>query len=158
VDDFSRYLKAAARLYKSLEYERALEQVQRAKKLANTLDQDVAVALHEGIILADLGKREESLVAFKTALLLDPDAKVATAHRPAIAECVEKQREQQPGVSGKLVMRWSVQPDGSVKEVTCHSGELCSTYLAGCLTGLIQGWTFPVRGGAAETVELPLTF
>jgi hypothetical protein len=38
------------------------------------------------------------------------------------------------------------------------SGELCSTYLAGCLTGLIQGWTFPARGGAAETIEFPFTF
>jgi hypothetical protein len=420
-DDFSRYLKAAARLYKSLEYERALDQVQRAKKLANTLDQDVAVALHEGIILADMGKRDESLVAFKTALLLEPEAKlpfkvspkmerdveeirtqvrkelvesppappapatsapeaqalarkepgpqpppasseqpapaqpppgdvrqaparpsqavsplerrspidrtvllervagdeaqlrqqgndgdtspamaqlkeirekieraktsgqrmdvavrldtwerqflaqktasakaepqvsaqaepapasapvsqpsrpspidrttllkrvadyeeqlrqrsnaadggpammqlkemgeqaaraatsgqrmdlamkldnwkrqflpplltpseimkVVTAHEPAVAECVEKQRKQQPGLSGKLEMRWSVQADGSAREVSCLSGEQCSTYLAGCLTGLIQGWIFSARGGAAETVEFSFTF
>src|SRR5437868_4345699 len=93
-DDFSRYLKAAARLYKSLEYERALEQVQRAKKLANTLDQDVAVALHEGIILADLGKREESLVAFKTALLLDPDAKLPFKVSPKMERDVEEIRTQ----------------------------------------------------------------
>jgi tetratricopeptide (TPR) repeat protein len=439
-DDFSRYLKAAERLYKSLEYERALEQVQRAKKLARTLDQDVAVALHEGIILADLGKREESLVAFKTALLLDPEAKlpfkvspkmakdveeirarvrkelvdspgpgqdaapqaqapssppqagmpaagaasappqpartpetqelarrepapppppvspsqpapspasqpsrsspldratllkraadyearlrqqgdaaatsaamtqlkeireqaaraatsgqrmdvvvrldkwerqflaketaavkaepqaspaaepapvstptepapapapankpsrpsaidratllkrasdyeaqlrergdaadsgqamielkeireqatraatsgqrmdvavrldkwerrflppqltaadvmaVVLAHKPAVAECVKKQREQQPGSSGRLEMRWSVQPSGAAKDVTCLSGELCSTYLAGCLTGLIQGWTFPAREGGLKTFEFPFAF
>jgi hypothetical protein len=287
----------AVQLYKSLEYEQALEQLQRAKRLAHGIEQDSSVALHEGIILADMGKREESLIAFKTALLLNPGAKlpftvspkmahdveeirarkeaaplytlvsqsirrspierttllerltgyeaqlhqrsnlasngpamaqlqevrqqlerattvgqhmdvfvrldewerqflssqeasadvalvarppsglvqlgpgsspkqlktadimtVVTAHKPAIVECVKKQREQKPALSGKLVMRWSIQPDGSAKDVSCVSGAMCSTHFAGCLTGLIPGWTFPARAMQAEAVDFSFVF
>lgn len=88
-DDFQRYLTAAVRLYQGLEYERALDQLQRAKQLARGVEQDVAVALHEGIILADMGKREESQAAFKTGLLLSPEAKLPFKVSPKVTRDFE---------------------------------------------------------------------
>ncbi|QRN97470.1 hypothetical protein JRI60_52560 [Archangium violaceum] len=91
-DAFNRYLTAAVRLYESLEYERAMEQLQRAKGLARDMKQDVAIALHEGIILADMGKREQSQTAFKTGLLLDPEAKLPLAVSPKVERDFEEMR------------------------------------------------------------------
>lgn len=82
--DFDRYFSAAVSLYENLEYERALEQLGRAKKLASGVAQDVAVAVHEGLIYADLGNRDASRAAFHTALSLDPEAKLPSLAPPKV--------------------------------------------------------------------------
>jgi hypothetical protein len=91
-DDFARYLSSAVQLYESLEYEEALEQVQRAKGLARGIQQDVAVALHEGIILAEMGKAEPARVAFRRGLTLDPEAKLPIQVAPKVARSFEEVR------------------------------------------------------------------
>ncbi len=92
-DDFERYRVAAVRLYEDLEYERALEQIQRARKVAGSVEEGVAAALYEGIILGDLAKEEESRAAFKTALLLEPEAKLPLAVAPKVERVFEELRE-----------------------------------------------------------------
>jgi tetratricopeptide (TPR) repeat protein len=74
--DFQRSLDTAVRLYKDLEYEQALEQLQKARRLALGNDQEVSVSLHEGIILGDMGQRDESRAAFRKGLRMNPDAKL----------------------------------------------------------------------------------
>lgn len=93
-DDFKRYLNAAVQLYKSGENERAWEQLQRAKQRARDVDQDVAVALYEGLIFADSGKKEQALVAFETALLLNPEAKLPERVSPKLNEEFEAVRSR----------------------------------------------------------------
>ncbi len=92
--EFDRYLSAAISLYKDLESERALEQLKRARKVARGIEQDVAVALYEGIILADLGKWDSSRAAFRTALALDPEAKLPVLVGSKIEGEFEKIRER----------------------------------------------------------------
>ena len=75
--DFERYLTAVRRLHEAKEYKRALEQIQRIRKVSSNGDeQDAALLLYEGIILADMGQRDESLKAFESALILKPDAQL----------------------------------------------------------------------------------
>lgn len=92
--EFTRYLTAADRLYEGLEYEQALAQIHRAKQWARGVEQDVAVALREGIILADMNKREESVAAFKVGLLLNPEAKLPFKVSPKVARAFEEVRER----------------------------------------------------------------
>lgn len=82
--DVDRYLTAAARLYEDLEYERALDQLHRARQLSRGVDDDVTIALYEGVILADLGKRDEALAAFREGLYLKPDAKLPVKVSPKV--------------------------------------------------------------------------
>jgi tetratricopeptide (TPR) repeat protein len=91
-EEFKRRLTAGIRLYESLEYERALQQVQRAKEVARTSDQDVTASLYEGLILADMGQGEQSLAAFKTALLLNPEAKLPVKASPKVSKDFEDLR------------------------------------------------------------------
>ncbi len=92
--DFNRYFNAAVQLYNSGESERALEQLQNAKKRTSELQHDISVALYEGLILADLGQREQALAAFETALLLDPEAKLPTKVSPKLSDDFEEVRKR----------------------------------------------------------------
>lgn len=93
-DEVQRYLTAAARLYENLEYERALEQLARAKRYGEGVEDDVAIALYEGIILADMGRKEEATAAFKTGLLLKPDVKLPVKVSPKVARDFEAMRAE----------------------------------------------------------------
>ncbi|WP_257460310.1 hypothetical protein [Archangium lipolyticum] len=90
--DFKRYIMAAVRLYESLEYERALAQLGRARRLVDSVKEDVLVSLYEGAIQADLGRMNEALASFKTALLLDPDAKLPLRVSPKVEQEFETLR------------------------------------------------------------------
>lgn len=83
---------------------------------------------------------------------------VLSAQEAAISSCVKKQRQGQPNLTGKLVMRWLIHKNGSAKNVSCVSEALCSTYLARCLTALIQRWTFPAHAAQDEMVNYPFAF
>jgi len=87
-DDFQRYLGAAVQLYENLEYERALTQIQRARSVARGVEQDVSLGLHEGILLAELGRWDEARASFETALLLEPSASL-----PPLSVSPKVQRE-----------------------------------------------------------------
>ncbi len=90
--DFERYVAAARRLYDNLEYERALDQIQRAQRISQGVEQDVTLGLYEGIILADLGRWPEARQAFFTALLLRPDATLPLRVAPKVEREFEAQR------------------------------------------------------------------
>jgi tetratricopeptide (TPR) repeat protein len=89
---FERYFTTAQQLYENLEYEQALEQLKRTKKLAQGLEQEVPVLVLEGIVLAELGKQEDSQKAFESALLLNPDVELPLRVSPKVARSFDKVR------------------------------------------------------------------
>jgi tetratricopeptide (TPR) repeat protein len=92
LSEVQKYLLSASRLYQGLEYERALEQLKRAKSVAAGVSDDAVIDRYEGIVLFDLGKRDEALAAFKEALYLEPDATLPIKVSPKITEAFEATR------------------------------------------------------------------
>jgi tetratricopeptide (TPR) repeat protein len=86
------YFNAVNRLYQNLENERALETLMRAKKFSRGPDDDALISFYEGIILADLGRKEDSQAAFKTGLFLRPDAKLPLKVSPKVERDFESLR------------------------------------------------------------------
>lgn len=84
--DAQRYLLAASRLYENLEYERALDQLRKARGVSGGVDDDVTIALYEGIILSDMGKKDEAVAAFREGLYLKPEAKLPVKVAPKIEQ------------------------------------------------------------------------
>lgn len=82
--DYLNYFNAMVRLYQDLEYERALEQLEKARKHSRGADDDVTLALYEGIIRSDLGQADQARAAFKTALLLRPDVTLPVKVSPKV--------------------------------------------------------------------------
>ncbi|WP_224244819.1 hypothetical protein [Hyalangium gracile] len=92
--EFQRHLNAAIRLYQSLEYERALTQINLARGKPHSSDEEVKLSLYEGIIQAELGHQDECTAAFKSALLVQPEAKLPVKVAPKVATLFESVREQ----------------------------------------------------------------
>lgn len=87
-----KYLNAAITLYENLEYEKALKQLARAKPKAEGPDDETRIALLEGIVLADMGKKEQALTAFKTGFGLNLEAKLPVEVSPKVQAIAEQAR------------------------------------------------------------------
>ncbi|QQR46830.1 tetratricopeptide repeat protein [Myxococcus xanthus] len=91
---FRARLKAAAQLYEELEYEQALKTLTQAKALATTDDERADAAMYEAIVLADLGRRSQSLRAFREALSLQPDSQLPVRVSPKVARDFDDVRKK----------------------------------------------------------------
>ncbi|MFY2559540.1 adventurous gliding motility protein GltJ [Corallococcus terminator] len=83
---------------------------------------------------------------------------VVLNNKPAIVKCVNEQKKKDPMLSGKLVMRWTIQTSGKTANVTCKTDEYRTTYMASCISGLIKSWAFPRHKKQGEPIDFPFTF
>ncbi|NOK19794.1 tetratricopeptide repeat protein [Corallococcus carmarthensis] len=81
---FDAAMAEAARLYEDLESEQALAAVTRARRLARSEAERSAAAIYEGVILADMGRRDEALASFRAGLVLTPEAKLPAKVSPNV--------------------------------------------------------------------------
>ncbi len=82
--EIRRYLDASRALFDDLEYERALEQLERAKKLSATVSESVELNLLEGVLLAELQRPGPAAAAFRAALVLEPKAQLSVQVSPQV--------------------------------------------------------------------------
>ncbi len=94
----------------------------------------------------------------KASLAQSDIMEVVLANKGGLAKCAEEQRKRDPGTSGKLVMRWTIQTSGRTSNVGVVSEEFKGTYMATCVGGLIKGWTFPRHKTQGEPVSFPFKF
>ena len=90
--EVKKYLNTAITLYENLEYEKALKQLKNAKGKANGADDEAKIALLEGVVLADMGREEKALTAFKTAFSVELEAKLPVEVSPKVQAVAEKAR------------------------------------------------------------------
>lgn len=90
--EVKKYLNTAITLYENLEYEKALKQLKSAAAKAKGPDDEAKIALLEGVVLADMGREEKALTAFKTAFSVDLDAKLPVEVSPKVQAVAEKAR------------------------------------------------------------------
>ncbi|MCP3138489.1 hypothetical protein [Pyxidicoccus xibeiensis] len=88
------YLLSVGHLYEDLEFERALEQLVTARRLSRGIEDDVALSLWEGIILAELSQAEQAAAAFKAALFLQPEARLPVNVSPKLLTQFETLRRE----------------------------------------------------------------
>jgi hypothetical protein len=90
-----RYLRSAATFYDKLDFDRALEQARKAESRSTGPEDDVEIALVEGVLLANLEKEDDADAAFRRGLSLQPDAKLPyKSVSPKIVELFEKVRAE----------------------------------------------------------------
>ena len=90
--EVKKYLNTAITLYENLEYEKALKQLKNAKAKASGPDDEAKVSLLEAIVLADMGREEKALTAFKTAFSVDLEAKLPVEVSPKVQAVADKAR------------------------------------------------------------------
>ena len=90
--EVKKYLNTAITLYENLEYEKALRQLKNASAKAKGPDDEAKIGLLEAIVLADMGREEKALTAFKTAFSVDVEAKLPVEVSPKVQAVAEKAR------------------------------------------------------------------
>lgn len=83
---------------------------------------------------------------------------VVLANKGDIVKCVNEMKAKEPGISGKLVMRWTILTSGKTSSVSVRTAEFKDTHMARCMTGLVRGWTFPRHKVAGGPIDFPFTF
>lgn len=83
---------------------------------------------------------------------------VVVQNKPSILGCVAEQRKRDSNLSGRMVMRWQIHPNGKTSNVSVQTDEFKGTPLAGCIAGLIKTWTFPRHKIQGEPINFPFTF
>jgi tetratricopeptide (TPR) repeat protein len=87
-------LVSVARLYEALEYERALEKIEHARRMAPGVEASVVLVLYQGIILAEMVRMDDAYRAFRAALFLRPDAKLPVVVAPKLERHFESARAE----------------------------------------------------------------
>ncbi|MFP2933659.1 hypothetical protein ACLESO_52675 [Pyxidicoccus sp. 3LG] len=90
--EFERHVAEAVRLYDDLEYEQALEVLERAGTVARGLDEEATLGIYKGIINADLGRWDTARARFQAALKLRPEAQLPLKVSPKVSREFESQR------------------------------------------------------------------
>lgn len=82
-------------------------------------------------------------------------ARVIRRHINEVRYCYERQLVQEPDLEGNLVVRFTIQPDGSVGAVDITSG--MHDAVDSCVVGRIRTWNFPAAEGIT-VVNYPFVF
>lgn len=85
---------------------------------------------------------------------------VVNAHLDEVRDCYERELLHNPGISGKILMEWLIQLDGTVRYAKVkftnigHSSDLHS-----CIEAQVVTWNFPrPKGGQEVLVTFPFLF
>jgi len=75
---------------------------------------------------------------------------------PMVRQCYERELKSDSTLSGRMVLKMSVQPSGSVTGAGVKDDEIGSDELASCVTRAVGKFTFP-QGTESVAVEYPVT-
>jgi hypothetical protein len=84
--------------------------------------------------------------------------KVVDQHISEVQECYENGLIRNPGLSGKLVVEWTIGTNGRVSKVGTKVATLQSNAVADCIIGRLKGWVFPRPTGGTVIVSYPFIF
>lgn len=94
----------------------------------------------------------------KDALESSDIMETVVANKSGLQRCAEEQKKREGGSSGKIVMKWTIETSGSVKNVSVVTEELKGSYMASCMSTLIKGMKFPRHKKQGEPVQFPFKF
>jgi hypothetical protein len=77
---------------------------------------------------------------------------------PAIERCYDDQLAANPGLVGKLVMRWTIEPSGATTDVAVDSETMPEPAVGACIVELVKVWRFQAFSGDSVKVSVPFVF
>jgi hypothetical protein len=91
---------------------------------------------------------------------LDPNiiVKEVRARMGAIKACYERALKRNPSLSGKIAMRWTITPAGTVSGVDVDQDTMNDSDVSSCIKSQISHWRFPAPAGGSVEVQFPFLF
>jgi TonB family protein len=85
-------------------------------------------------------------------------AKVINSHLSVISACYERALLKEAGLSGKIVLEWSISTSGSVTNAKTKSSTVRSSAVESCILSALKSWAFPAARSATVVVTYPFMF
>jgi hypothetical protein len=85
-------------------------------------------------------------------------AREIRARRKALAACYERALKQQPTLAGKLVVRFSLTPAGTVGAVDVDDDTLGAPGVSACVRAVVLHWRFPPLTEGPAELTFPFVF
>jgi hypothetical protein len=85
-------------------------------------------------------------------------AREIRSRRKAIAACYERALKQQPTLAGKLVVRFSLTPAGTVGAVDLDDDTLGAPDVSACIRAVVLHWRFPPLTEGPAELSFPFVF
>lgn len=85
-------------------------------------------------------------------------ARVINKHLKEVQYCYEKTLLKDPGLSGKLVLQWTIKSNGTVGRVRQKMSTLRNPKVSSCIIASLKRWTFPRPRGGVVIVSYPFIF
>jgi|GEM_PF-6205200 len=76
----------------------------------------------------------------------------------SVKECYERQLKKSPQLSGKIVIRFTIDEEGRVSQALVEENTLQDETVSGCVVSRFQRFRFPKPSGGAVTVSYPFIF
>ena len=92
---------------------------------------------------------------------LDPAIirRIVREHAGQVRYCYERELPRTPGLTGKIVMKWTINHEGHVVAVAVTDTSLKNAAVESCLSGRVATWKFPKpKGGGVVVVNYPFVF
>lgn len=87
----------------------------------------------------------------------DEIKRVVAAHTGGMRACYERALGSSPKVSGKVVLGWRIEPNGSTSDVSVKSSTLKLPKAESCMQQQVQSWKFPPADGPV-VLSYPFVF
>lgn len=108
-------------------------------------DRDVNISQGKPIILGSLDK--------------EIIRRVVREHMAQIRYCYERELTKNPGIYGKIVMKWIINGQGKVTQAMVAETQMKNANVESCMAQKIRTWRFPKpKGGGIVIVNYPFVF
>jgi TonB family protein len=85
--------------------------------------------------------------------------RVISSHLAEVRYCYERELVRTPGLAGKVVVKFTIGPDGLVQTAMVSTSDLGNAAVEKCLAKRAATWVFPrVKGGGVVEVNYPFVF
>jgi TonB family protein len=88
----------------------------------------------------------------------DAVARTIRLGMPAITACYQRALKRNPKLTGKVVIRLSINTMGAVTRVAIDSDSIGDPQVTSCIQGYAQRWRFPPPEGGSAEVAVPFVF
>jgi TonB family protein len=78
-----------------------------------------------------------------------------TPHMGEVRYCFAREQEQNPELSGRVVVRFTISESGAVSASAVESSSVDSESVERCVVGAVRRWTFPAPKGGSVAVTWP---
>lgn len=85
-------------------------------------------------------------------------AAVVMSKRAQLRGCYEAELKKAPQLAGKVVVAFSITPEGRVGQLAVAESTMPDAVVGDCIVALMRGWRFPFRPAQELEVEYPFVF